>query len=174
MQNLSYHKNVSRNLNALLLLFIISLNYGCVTTHKGKALEWSVVGASLGAIYGATRPDYPQQNASMFAALGAAGGALGSLYNSDPDKKIDELKLETQKLKSELDGFSNPKVMFETPATFNSKIPEKYKKLISPGEWKISEIDLWVEDSENRLIHQDKIMDLIPPSLKPNSTGGNK
>ena len=39
--------------------------------------------------------------------------------------------------------------------------------MINPGEWKIYALDQWIEDSENKLIHQDKMMELIPPSLIP-------
>ena len=39
--------------------------------------------------------------------------------------------------------------------------------MINPGEWKIYALDQWIEAGENQLIHQDKIMELIPPSLVP-------
>lgn len=154
---------LGRALCALALL----ASAGCATSQKGKILEWTAIGATLGGAYGASRPDYQDKNSMMFGALGAVAGAIAGLYYHDPDKQSEKLVLENQKLKRELDLIQSPNVLIETPATFNAKIPDKYKKLINPGEWKISEIDQWIEDSENRLIHQDKIMELIPPSLNP-------
>ena len=150
------------------LIFGVFVNFGCATTQKGKILEWTSVGSALGASYGATRPDYQGQNSLMFGAVGAAVGALAGLYYHDPDKHAENLMAENQKLQKELDAMQASKVLVESPAMFNTKIPDKYKKLINPGEWRISEIDQWVEESENRLIHQDKIMELVPPTLNPN------
>ena len=154
---------------AMVALGLSALTGACATSQKGKIVEWSVVGAAIGSTYGVSRPEYQDKNAIMFGAVGAAVGALAGLYYHDPDKHSENLVNENKKLKVELDSLRNPKVLIETPATFNTKIPEKYKKLINPGEWKISEIDQWIEDSENRLIHQDKIMELVPPSLNPNN-----
>lgn len=141
----------------------------CSTTIKGQTVEWSLIGASAGAAYGYSRSEYKDKNAMMFAAIGAATGALLSIYKQDPDQKISKLNDENLKLKKDLESFTNPKTVYQSPAMFNSKVPDKYKKLIQPGEWRISEIDQWIEDSENRIIHQDKMMELIPPSLKTNS-----
>lgn len=142
---------------------------GCSTTIKGQTVEWSLAGATLGASYGYTRSEYKDKNAMIFAAIGATAGALVSLYKQDPDQKISKLHDENDKLKKELESFTNPKTVYQSPAMFNSKVPDKYKRLIQPGEWRISEIDQWVEESENRIIHQDKIMELIPPALKTNN-----
>lgn len=152
-------------------LFFISalLLSGCATTIKGQTIEWSIAGATAGAAYGYTRSEYKNKNAMMFAAIGAAAGALLSIHKQDPDQKISKLSDENLKLKKDLESFANPKTIYHSPAMFNSKIPDKYKKLIQPGEWRISEIDQWIEDSENRIIHQDKMMELIPPSLKTNT-----
>lgn len=155
--------------NKIISLSSILLLSGCTTTIKGQALEWSLIGAGIGAGYGYSRSEYKDKNAMMFAAIGAATGALLSLHKQDPDQKISRLSEENLKLKKEIESFTQPKTVYHSPAMFNSKVPEKYKKLIQPGEWRISEIDQWVEDSENRIIHQDKIMELIPPSLKTNS-----
>lgn len=155
--------------NKTLILSSILVFSGCATTIKGQTVEWSAIGAGIGAGYGYSRSEYKDKNAMMFAAIGAAAGALLSIYRQDPDQKISKLNEENLKLKKDIESFTNPKTVYQSPAMFNSKVPDKYKRLIQPGEWRISEIDQWVEESENRLIHQDKIMELIPPSLKTNS-----
>lgn len=159
---------------ALAALGLSALTGACATTTKGKVAEWTVLGGLAGGAYGSSRPEYKDQNAVMYGAVGAAIGALAAVYYHDPDKQTEQLRLENAKLKKDLDAFSEPKVLVETPATFNSRIPEKYKRLINPGEWRVAEIDQWIEDGENRLIHQDKVMELIPPSLKPNQQGNLK
>lgn len=155
-------------INKILILSTLLLS-GCATTIKGQTLEWSIIGASAGAAYGYSRSEYKDKNAMMFAAIGAATGALLSIYKQDPDGKITKLNDENLKLKKDLESFTNPKTVYQSPAMFDSKVPDKYKRLIQPGEWRISEIDQWIEDSDNRIIHQDKMMELIPPSLKTNS-----
>lgn len=162
-----------QNLKNLILSAGVLSTLGCATSFKGKMIESTLIGAGLGAVIGQSRPDYPNQNAVLYGSLGAVAGALYATYKHDPYKENENLKLANEKLKAQLDQISQPKVAFETPATFNSKIPEKYRKLVNPGEWKVFEIDQWIEDGENRLIHQDKIMELIPPSLKTFSQGGN-
>lgn len=156
-------------INKTLILSSVIFLSSCATTIKGQTVEWSVIGASAGAAYGYSRSEYKDKNAMMFAAIGTATGALLSIYKQDPDQKISKLSDENLKLKKDLESFTNPKTVYQSPAMFNSKVPDKYKKLIQPGEWRISEIDQWIEDSENRIIHQDKMMELIPPSLKTNS-----
>ena len=157
------------SLNSLRLIFLLFLlfNLGCATSQKGKIVEWSAAGLATGVVYGSTRQDFKDKNAMMYGAVGAAVGAIAGLYYFDPDKNFERLTDENKRLRQDLDLVQIPKVIAETPATFNTKIPEKYKKLINPGEWRISELDQWIEEGENRLIHQDKIMELIPPSLKP-------
>lgn len=155
------------NLFIHLALASLLLTTGCATSQKGKIAEWSVIGASLGGAYGFSKNDYKNQNAALFSALGALTGIAASLYFHDPDKKIDQLEIENTNFKRDLEVLQSPKVIIESPATFNTKIPDKYKKLINPGEWRVTEIDQWSEESENRLIHQDKIMELIPPTLNP-------
>lgn len=166
--------HIQSRLRQIIFALALLFNASCATSQKGKIVEGAIIGAVIGGAYGASRPDYQDKNAMMFGAMGAAIGAVALAYHLDPDKHSEQLKAENTKLKKELDLISNPKVIFESPATFNSKIPDKYKKLVNPGEWRISEIDQWLEEGENRLIHQDKIMELIPPSLQPNQQGDQK
>ena len=103
----------------------------------------------------------------MYGSVGLAAGALVSTLLFDPDQKIESLNQENQKLKSEIDQINNPLPEFSSTAFLNSKIPDKYKNLISPGEWRVYKLDQWVEDGENRMLHQDKMMELIPPTFSP-------
>lgn len=150
-----------------LFLMIILHLIGCASTYKGKVFQSSLIGGFIGGTYGASREEAKDKNALMYASIGALTGALLTAYLDDSDQKISDLESRNKKLNIEIEEIQNPRMVYQFPATFNGKIPEKYKKLINPGEWRVSEIDQWVEDDENKLIHQDKIMELTPPSLKP-------
>ena len=145
----------------------------CAFTTKDRVFQNMAFAGATGALYGFSRPDHQNTYATMYGGLATAVAAAITLYYINPDEKSEKYALENKRLKLALDQFQNPKVLFETPGTFNSKIPEKYRKLIQPGEWRISEIDQWSEEGENRIIHQDKIMELVPPTLIPNTNGGN-
>lgn len=155
--------------------FTIILFTGCASTNRVKTLQSMAVAGALGAAYGLSRPTYPEQNAALFGGLAAAvTGAVGLLI-WDSDSEAMRLRSEAQALSEELDRVRAPRRILESPATFGAKIPAKYRSLVQPGSWRVSEIDQWVEDGENRLIHQGLVMELIPPSLNPShSTGGSK
>lgn len=165
-------------MNAISKIFLIlpAVTLMSCTTNstRERIVRDMLIAGTVGAAIGYQKDSNQLANATMYAAVTASSVALVDLYLLDPDKEAEKLRQENTKLKNQLDLISNPKVVFETPATFNSKIPDRYKRLINPGEWKIAEIDTWVDDGDNRLIHQDKIMELIPPTLKPNPLGGSK
>lgn len=124
-------------------------------------------GVALGAVYGASRAEMKRENAFIFGgSLGALAAGLGLLMFNDDDR-VAQLENERDYLKQELEKKAKGTLIKELPATFSAKIPKQYLPLVRPGSWKILEIDQWVEDGENRLVHQDKVMELVPPSLTP-------
>ena len=161
-------------INKLAVLLLLISNVGeCAFKVRNQVYQNMAISGALGAAYGYSRQNCRNTYATLYGSLGAALAAAASFYLLDPDKQVANLEKENQQLKASLDQFQNPRVLYEAPGTFNSKIPDKYRKLIQPGEWRVSEIDQWTEESENRIIHQDKIMELIPPSLIPNLNQGN-
>lgn len=156
------------------LLFIVSicLLTGCASTNRGKTLQTMAAVGIAGALYGASRPEAKTQNAALYAGIAAAGAGVFGLYYWDSERETERIRLEAQSAMDEIERLRAPKRLVESPATFGAKIPEKYRSLIQPGAWRVSEIDQWVEDGENRLIHQDLIMELIPPTLNPNRSKG--
>ena len=159
--------NVSIKTSVLVIALMI-LN-SCATTPREKILQNMFIGATAGLAIGLSKPENKSANALLYSGITASTIGAVSVYLSSIDQTESQLKAENKKLKDDLEAIQSPKTIYQSPAMFNSKIPDKYKKLIQPGEWRISEIDQWFEDSENRIIHQDKIMELIPPSLKTNS-----
>ncbi|WP_277577952.1 hypothetical protein [Bdellovibrio svalbardensis] len=148
----------------------LCLAAGCATTTSGKVYQNMVLGGAAGVAYGSSQSDYKGTQAALYGSLGAAIAAATTIYFEDPDKTEIKLRNEVNTLKAKLDHISEPKLVGSVPATFGARIPVKYRQLVQPGEWKVYETDTWVEESENRLIHQDKIMELIPPVLIPGGT----
>lgn len=143
------------------------LSAGCASTPKEKILRDMVVASSLGALAGLQKSDNQNAYATMYSGVGAALAAGIGLFVYDPDRETAKYKKESETLKKELDEAFSPKVETYLPGTLAGKIPPKYRQFINPGEWKIISVDQWVEDGENRIIHQDQVMELTPPSLKP-------
>lgn len=153
-------------INKLIIPFTL-MCVGCATTSREKILQNMAIAAVSGYVAGQQKGDHKSSYSVMYAGLGASAAAVGSLYYYNIDDENKKLRDETKKLKDELDQVLSPKLERHTPGTMAGKIPDKYRNLISPGEWRVYAIDQWVEDGENRIIHQDKIMELIPPTLKP-------
>lgn len=125
------------------------------------------IAATTGGVYGYSQTNNKAAMAVLNASLAAAIVGAATLYFENPDKEEIRLRNEVESLKSKLDEFSSPKVAYQSSATFGAKLPSKYRGLVNPGEYKVYELDTWIEDGENRLVHQDKAIELIPPTLSP-------
>lgn len=140
---------------------------GCATTQREKVFQNMAIAAAAGFAIGQTSSEAKNNYSLMYAGLAATGAGVATLYYSNIDDENKKLKEETKKLKEDLDQLLAPRLEKTTPGTMAAKIPEKFRSLVSPGEWRLYAVDQWIEDGENRLIHQDKIMELVPPSLTP-------
>ncbi|HRK07533.1 MAG TPA: hypothetical protein PLZ57_07165 [Pseudobdellovibrionaceae bacterium] len=148
---------------------------GCATTNTGKTLQTMAIAGAAGVLYGLSRPEHREQNAALYGGLAAASAGAAGLLIWNTDSESERFRKEAQTLSEELDRIRAPRRILESPATFGAKIPAKYRSLVQPGSWRVSEIDQWVEDGENRLIHQGLVMELVPPSLNPSrSKGGSR
>lgn len=151
-----------------LLSMVIAL-CSCANTPKNNLVTNVLIGVAAGYAIGSMNKNNSVAFGLLYGGVGGTAAALGTAYLTDFDRDNKRLSSENEKLRKDLEAITSPKTIYQSPAMFSSKVPDKYKRLIQPGEWRISEIDQWIEDSENRIIHQDKIMDLIPPSLKTNN-----
>lgn len=152
-------------------LFLISVALlsltACAGTPREKTLSLMLSGVATGAAYGASRAEMKRENAFIFGgSLGLLAAGFGLTVFND-DERVANLEKASELLKMELEKKSKGTLIKELPATFSAKIPKQYLPLVRPGSWKVLEIDQWVEDGENRLIHQDKVMELVPPTLSP-------
>jgi len=150
----------------LAIISLLSLT-ACAGTPREKTLSLMLSGVAAGAAYGASRPEMKRENAFIFGgSLGVLGAATGLFLFNDDGEAL-KVKLERDLLKLEMEKKSKGTLIKELPATFSAKIPKQYLPLVRPGSWRVMEVDQWVEDGENRLIHQDKVMELTPPALSP-------
>lgn len=132
-------------------------------------LQGAAVGAIAGGLYGASRQSNKEAHAWMWGSAGAAAGSLLVALNDDPDKEAEKLRKEAARLKEQLDELESPKVEAQATGLLGARVPERFRRLVNPGEWKVLKIDQWVEgEGENQLIHQDMVMELVPPALLPN------
>lgn len=151
---------------SFVLVVSLALLCGCAgKTLKEKTWRNMIAAGAVGAVIGSQQPAFKSTQAALFAATAASLAAAVSLHVYEAADV--DLKSENERLRQELDQAFDPKREAEAPGTMNAKVPAKYQNLIDPGQWRVFQIDEWVEDGENRMIHQDKVMELIPPSLRP-------
>ncbi len=145
----------------------VCLNGCAISSVKNKLYRDMVIGAAIGAIAAQQKNENKAAYTTMYSGIGAALGAVVSVNLNDPDSENLKLKNQISKFEADLEASLRPKLEFTSSGMMNSKIPDKYKTMINPGEWRVYRLDQWVEDGENRIIHQDRMMELTPPSLKP-------
>lgn len=146
----------------------------CAHTPTEEVFQNMILAGVAGIAMGQQKEEYKTTHSLMYGGLGAAAAGAVTLYLKNPDKETERMRTEVLKLKAQIESFSEPELKSQTPGTFGARVPDKYRAMISPGEWRIYEINQWIEDGENRIIHQDKIMELIPPSLRPMSKPTSK
>ncbi len=150
------------------LIVLVSFELlGCGTlNYKERVWRNMAVAGAAGVMVGQSRSDYKATYSALYGGLGAALAAAVTIYMDDPDRDVERLRSEIRMLSGQAETFERSQMTHQTPATFGAKVPEKYRGLISPGEWRVYQIDRWREDGENRLIHETSIMELVPPSLR--------
>ncbi len=155
---------VSKILSLICLFLIVT---SCASTPKEKILKNMMIGAVTGFALGQLKSENKTGYSLLYSGAGASILGAVSVWYSDMDSESERIKSDNQKLKTELDKIYSPNLTHESSGMMNSKIPDRYKSMINPGQWKVYSLDQWIEDGENQLIHQDKMMELIPPTLTP-------
>lgn len=157
-----------KKLNVTIIFLTLSFFLqGCATTSRDKILQGMFVAGTVGTVYGLSKESDRQANAALYGGLAAATAGVVGLMLENPDTEVKRLREEVSYLKNQRELKDETKLVAKSPAIFNGQIPEKYRGMINPGEWKVYEVDQWEEESENRLRHVDRVMELRPPSLVP-------
>jgi hypothetical protein len=133
-------------------------------------LGFGAVGASIGA-FTAPKDEARSGHALLWGGLSAAAGFAAGSFLFDEQKRSDELDRQVGVLKKSLSALSGegdePKPILESSSVFSKDLPAEYKGLIRPGRWSIYQINQWVVNGENTLVHQDKMIRLLQPELFP-------
>ena len=157
---------------ALTTLFVLS-TVGCATTKKEKSLLLMGGAATVGAAYGASRPEEKIKNAVLYGSILATGAAVASLFIFDQDRENADLKREAEELKRANDLLKlelSPKLRTQGSSLLGAPVPPELRRLVKPGGWKRYKLDRWVQDegNENVWFRQTEMFEVTPPSL-----GGN-
>lgn len=146
------------------ILLILTMGLmSCASSTKNRIYQNMLIASATGVVMGQSRDEYKSTYSTMYAGVGAALAALVTLYFEDPDREAEKLRGELKLLSGANEA---AKITHQTPATFGAPVPEKYKRLINPGEWRLYEVDRWEEVGESQIQHVDKVIELTPPSLR--------
>jgi hypothetical protein len=159
---------IQKDLYRKVLLICGALTHvACATSHKGKVFESMALGAVAGGLYGSTRPEFKQENALLFASMGAALGATYIELTSDLDKE-NQKKIEAyQELESALsskkvDSGQKEKIFSGSAVISPHRIPPKLRKVLNQGNLTGFKADEWIDWGDNRAAHVDEIWELNP------------
>ena len=148
---------------------------GCATHRQNR---WLVTGAGVAAGVGlgaATAPgdERKELHAVYWGALLGLGAALISQEVFSDAKEIERLTLENQKQNHQLDVIQNANTVLQREGKGYFKSPTG-EELLPNGKakWKLYQIDKWVKDGPTRLIHQDRMVEILP--LGESSKEGSK
>jgi hypothetical protein len=132
----------------------------------------AVVVGTIGAL-SAPSDEEPLAHAAMWGGSASAVAGVASLFIFDEQARANEALRQSEILKKELDSLrgegtgSEPKLLYETSAPFGKEVPHEYHNLVSPGKWSVYQLNQWVMQGEGTLIHQDRMIRLVPPTLSP-------
>ncbi len=168
-------------MKGLTLAVIISVcACACATTsNRTKIITTMVVGAVLGGTVGAMSAPKNEQAAAhglLWGGVTAASVGVAGLFIFDEQKRSAEFERQGVLLRKELDavrgegaGYHGPQLLYESNAPFGKDIPTEYQPLVRPGQWSVYKLNQWIPHGEGLLIHQDRMVKLVPPQLSPNN-----
>jgi len=151
-------------------LMIISVS-GCSTFRKTTLT--SMAGSFAGgAILGATSApagDKEEMHGLLWGSLTAAAVGATLVYLHREDAIIHEKNREIENLKIRLEPMEGKKLIESGDSDFLERnLPPNMSKLIEPGRWRLYETDAWKKKSKNQYIHQDKVLEFNPPTIREN------
>lgn len=150
---------------SILILFLAYGQTGCATNRQKR---WTTTGAAIGTglvVGAASAPagERKELHSVYWGALLGLGASLISQEMFSDEKEAEVLTLENQKLSLQLDLIQNANnvLLREGKGYFKSPTGEE---LSSSGKakWRLYQIDKWVKSGPNQLIHQDRMVELLP------------
>ena len=172
--------NITTKSTVACLIVSLLLDLGCASlSNRGKTLLLlGGVGLASGVAGYALSPSEvkPEMEGAYFSAIGAAVGGIAGLYLFDEEKRSEELLREKGVMQQELDSYRDegdsrqPELLYETLAPVGKEIPSEYAGLVRPGRWSVYRLNQWVTEGDGAMVHQDRLVKLVPPELTPENT----
>lgn len=161
-----------KKIGLFLVLFLVSLSAfsGCSSlSNRQKSLMIIAGGALVGGVVGyTTAPDgtLPIAHAALFGSTAAAVCSVSSLFLFDEQKRSQELDRKLQIAQREIDALldrseKGEKILYQSSLSLGKNLPEKYKDLVQPGNWSVYQLDQWISQGDNVLVHQDKMLKIV-------------
>lgn len=162
-----------------LSMFSAALLTGCASmSHKEKTIAAmagaAIIVGTIDANIGENRHTLDAHSVAVGATAAAVTGIASLFYFNDEAKQI-ESERKLQVAEKEIEALRDqaglsPKLVSETQSTLDGSLPSEYQKLIEPGKSQVYRLNQWINQGENVLIHQDKMVKMIPAQLKPNQS----
>lgn len=142
------------------LITVLLLLSGCATAPKSR-IAASLVGAGVGAGVGyAVAPEGERKEMHAISWGGVAGlltAIIANYYFDDDTQKNQNLKLENERLKTQVEFLSaNKKETLLRDAKGKTSDGKKNTRI------KLYEIDEWVDEGPNIKYHRDKKLEVLP------------
>jgi hypothetical protein len=172
-------------LKYMALIFILcNASSGCATwSNKEKSIFTTAIAVTGGSVIGyLTTPKDGSSKLGHAALWGGVSGTvagLSSFYIFDEQKRSEEFERQIRVLKMEIEASrdeltSNNSDLLTEGSSLNGKsLPDEYKGLIKQGKWQLFKINRWRNEGENSVIHEDRMIKLIPPHLNPKRISGS-
>ncbi|MNK07438.1 hypothetical protein D3C87_253520 [compost metagenome] len=146
----------------LSLCFILCLSLGACATNQKSRLAATAVGVAAGAAIGAaTAPgdERPELHALYWGGIVGVITAVAANYYFNDERDMSVMKLENEKLKSQLDFFQNgtATLLKETKGSADKRFFQSGKANI-----RLYKIDQWVDDGPNKKYHRDQMIEILP------------
>ena len=148
-----------------LCVVLLILQTACATNRQNR---WAVTGASFAAgtaigVASAPASERKELHGVYWGALMGLAGALISQEIFSDEKEIERLNLENQKLGLQMDMIQNANTVLlrSGKGYFKTSTGEE---LFSSGKarWRLYQIDKWTKNGPNQMIHQDRMVELLP------------
>jgi len=168
--------NVSNKSIFIALTIILS---SCASnTFKEKTYRNMLIASAIGTIAAQSEKSNKLGYAVAYAGTAAAVAAIASIEYYDPDKELERrtgmsremansIENSLTQRNSAADYFNNKSQSAPSLKNYGS-LPSKYKNLVKPGEWKISQIDEWEQIDDMTFVHKTELFELIPPQFNLN------
>jgi len=152
---------------------ILSLTSCATLSNRQKTLiTMGVAGTAAGILGAQIAPagESPLAHGALWGGGATALAAALSLYIFDEDARRREADAKAIRLEKELAAFregQEPELVSSNLIGLTKPLPEKFKNLVTPGQWSLYKVDRWASSSDSELVHQDYIFRFSQPQLNP-------